>query len=102
MIEIEGGKVCIEEPGYIAVTCDKPLPCPFCGGEAKFCQLAHQITSQRVGKSKKYKQVKVCIIASSRILTGDTFWFRCSICGCILQKHHTTAQDAAIDWNRRA
>jgi hypothetical protein len=92
----------IEEPGYTPVECEDPLTCPFCGSEPRLAQLAHVICSERIGRSRKYRQVKVCIAASTRTLTADTFWFKCQTCGCSSGGHHETAQAAAEAWNRRS
>ena len=67
----------IEQAGYTPVKCEAPLPCPFCGETPELAQLAHSYTSERIGRSRKYRQVRVCIIASNRMLTADTFWFKC-------------------------
>lgn len=92
----------IAKNGYAPVSCEQPLPCPFCGTEPELAQLAHTMRSERTGRSRKYRQVKVCIIASSMTLTSDTFWFKCSKCGCVSGGHHLTAQQAAEAWNRRS
>lgn len=92
----------IEEPGYTPVECDPPIPCPFCDATPRLAQLAHVTRYERVGRSRKTREVKITIIASSRILTADTFWFVCDACGCTSGGHHATAQAAAEAWNRRA
>jgi len=92
----------IEEAGYAPVKCEAPLPCPFCGSAAKLAQLAHETRSERIGRSGKYRQVRYSIIASTRTLTADTFWFKCQECGCTSGGHHATAQKAAEAWNRRS
>lgn len=43
----------IKRPGYESVTCDKPLPCPFCGSEPELVQLAHAYRTSRRGKPEK-------------------------------------------------
>lgn len=95
-------KVIIEQKGYSPVECDKPLPCPFCGTEPELCQLEHRDSWQRVGRGKKMEKVRVCIISSSQILTGDTFWFKCNECRCTSGPHTKTAQEAVEFWNRRS
>ena len=92
-------KTTIKEKGYKDVECDTPLPCPFCGGDALLCQLAHRTTSRRVGR--KFETVKICIIASNNNLEADTFWFKCPACNCTSGGHHDTAQKAAEAWNTR-
>lgn len=91
--------VVIEKPGYEPVECEKPLPCPFCGSIPELAQLAHTYTWQRKGRSRKQEKVRVCILASSGTLKGDTFWFKCETCGCSSGKHHDNPRDAAISWN---
>jgi hypothetical protein len=93
--------ITIEKEGYTPVECDPPLPCPFCGSKPELAQVAHRTTWQRVGRSRKTEQVKVCIVASSQILTADTFWFRCTECRCTTGPHAKTAQEAAESWNKR-
>ena len=92
----------IEAPGYIAVECDTPLPCPFCGSDAELAQVAHAETSQRIGRSRRYRTVRVALIASTRPLKADTFWFRCSKCRASTGDHQHSAQRAVRVWNRRA
>lgn len=82
-------KVVIQEDGYEPVECDIPLPCPFCGSKPKLAQLAH-----RYGK-------KYCIIASTRTLRADTFWFKCRKCGTTTGRHEGNAQSAVENWNKR-
>lgn len=94
--------ITIQEPGYAAVECDPPLPCPFCGATPRLVQLAHVTQYERTGRSRKTRAVKVAIIASSRTLTADTFWFTCDTCQCTSGGHHDTAQAAAEAWNRRS
>ena len=91
----------IEQDGYTPVSCEEPLPCPFCGGKAELMQLAHTTRSERIGRSKRFKTVKVCILASTRTLTADTFWFKCAECGCTTGPHHDNAMGASLAWNRR-
>lgn len=91
----------IKQDGYTAVKCDKPLPCPFCGAEPKLTQLAHHMRSERIGRSRRLRQVKVCILASTSTLTADTFWFKCPGCGCTTGEHKDNAMDASKAWNRR-
>lgn len=93
--------VTIEKKGYAPVTCDAPLPCPFCGSDPELAQLAHTTSLQRIGRSKKYETVKVCIICSTNPLVSDTFWFKCPECRCTTGGHHETAQAAVEAWNRR-
>ena len=93
--------ITIEEEGYSPVQCDAPLPCPFCGAEPELAQLAHDIRSERIGRSRKYRQVRVCIVASTRTLAADTFWFKCPNCNATTCGHHNTAQKAAEAWNMR-
>lgn len=90
-----------EQKGYVPVICDEPLPCPFCGSEPELAQLAHNTRWERIGRSRKTSEVKVCIIASTQTLTADTFWFKCPTCGATTGNHCTTAQDAAENWNKR-
>ena len=92
----------IEKPGYTAVECDPPLPCPFCGSEPELAQVAHSQTSQRIGRSRKFRTVRVALIASTRILTADTFWFKCPSCRATTGDHQHSAQGAVQAWNRRA
>ena len=95
-------QVIIDQKGYSPVQCDKPLPCPFCGTYPELCQLMHRDSWQRVGRGRKLEKVRVCIISSSQILTGDTFWFKCPTCRCTTGGHHDTAQKAAETWNNRS
>lgn len=95
-------KITITEPGYSPVICDKPLPCPFCGAEARLAQLAHRMSSERIGRSGKFRQVRICLIASSSTLTADTFWFACSECRSTTGPHCNTAQQAVENWNKRS
>jgi hypothetical protein len=91
----------ITKSGYTPVECDAPLPCPFCGSEPELAQMSHVTRRQRIGRSNKYEDVKICIFASSQTLTADTFWFKCVTCGCTSGGHHSAAQDAAKAWNAR-
>jgi hypothetical protein len=93
----------IKEEGYLPVECDEPLPCPFCGGDAKLVQLAHITRFETTGKgrSRKCKEVRICILASNYERTGDTFWFKCANCKCTTGSHKDTAQEAAESWNLR-
>ena len=91
----------IARDGYTPVKCDKPLPCPFCGTEPKLAQLAHHMRSERIGRSRRFRQVKVCILASTSTLTADTFWFKCPECDCTTGGHKDTAREASKAWNRR-
>jgi hypothetical protein len=91
----------INQKGYAPVKCDKPLPCPFCGAEPKLAQLAHHMRSERIGRSRRFRQVRVCIIASTATLTADAFWFRCPVCDCSTGGHKGTALEASQAWNRR-
>ena len=89
----------IKKEGYSPVECDKPLPCPFCGGDAELMQLAHETRVERVGR--KSKTVKVCVLAANYELTSDTFWFKCTNCKCTTGNHKATAQEAAETWSTR-
>jgi len=91
----------IFQEGYTPVSCKEPMPCPFCGGPAVLVQLAHRTQYERIGRSKKFRTVKICILASSQILKADTFWFKCSDCGCTTGPHHSNALEASNAWNRR-
>lgn len=92
-----------KKEGYTPVECDEPLPCPFCGSDAELLQLAHITRFETTGKgrSRKCKEVKVCIVASNRELNGDTFWFKCVNCKCTTGSHKDNAQDAVLVWNTR-
>ena len=92
----------IKKDGYKDVECDAPLPCPFCGSEPKLAQLAHTYRQERIGRSRKYRTVQICLIASTSTLTADTFWFKCETCKCTSGGHHESAQAAARAWNTRA
>ena len=92
----------IAKDGYSPVECDAPLACPFCGREPELAQLAHVTRSERIGRSRKYKLVRVCIFASTSTLTADTFWFKCPKCGCTSGGHHASAQSAVDAWNIRS
>ena len=95
-------KTTISADGYADVFCDAPLPCPFCGCHPKLCQLAHVTRTERIGRGRKTRTVRVSIVASTSRLTADTFWFKCPECSCTSGAHHDTAQKAAESWNRRA
>jgi predicted RNA-binding Zn-ribbon protein involved in translation (DUF1610 family) len=90
-----------EKKGYVPVSCDEPLPCPFCGSEPELAQLAHNERFERVSRGGRLEKVKTCILCSAATLTADTFWFLCPICGATSGKHCTTAQEAAENWNTR-
>ena len=92
----------ITKDGYTPVECDVALPCPFCGTEAELAQLAHVERWERIGRSRKSRQVMVCLLASTSILTSDTFWFRCPSCDATTGSHQETAQAAVEIWNRRS
>jgi hypothetical protein len=92
--------ITIDKPGYEPVQCEAPLPCPFCGKTPKLAQLAHVTRQERVGKSRKYRTVRVCIVASTSTLKSDTFWFKCE-CGCTNGGTYRTAQAAVTAWNQR-
>ena len=91
----------VEQEGYTPVKCERPLPCPFCGAEPKLSQLSHVTRSERIGRSNRLRQVKVCIVASTKTLTADTFWFKCEDCGCTTGPHHDNAMNASRAWNCR-
>ncbi len=93
----------IKEEGYSPVECDEPLPCPFCGGNAKLKQLAHITRFETTGKgrSRRCTEVKRCIVASNHERTGDTFWFACDNCKCTTGSHKDNAQEAVAAWNMR-
>src|SRR6188472_261782 len=95
-------KTTITKDGYEPVVCEQPLLCPFCGSPAELAQLSHITRSERIGRSKNFKQVRICIFASTRTLKSDTFWFKCSECKATTGGHHSDAEDAAAAWNRRA
>lgn len=86
----------IYQDGYEPVECSIPLPCPFCGGAAVMKQLEHTYKLDKKGKSQR-----ICIIASSRIQRGNTFWFTCESCIATSGGHQETAQAAVENWNRR-
>lgn len=91
----------IVKEGYEPVECDEPLPCPFCGTTPQLAQLAHITRWERIGRSRKSRQVRICLVASTSTLKGDTFWFKCEACGCTSGGHHNSAQAAAQAWNTR-
>lgn len=91
----------ITKPGYAMVQCDAPLPCPFCGGTPELEQVAHVVRWERIGRSRKQKQVRYALIASTDTLVADTFWFVCRTCGCTTGPHEATAQRAVTHWNKR-
>jgi len=93
--------VIIKQDGYTPVECDEPLPCPFCGSQPVLSQLEHYYRQERIGRSRKYRTVRIAVIASTRIQKADTFWFACEKCGCTTGGHHETAQAAALAWNKR-
>jgi len=88
-------KMIIKQEGYADVECDEPKPCPFCGAAVELKQLAH---ANRYGKNGVER---VCIVASTRSLKADTFWFKCSECSATTGYHQGTAQAAVEIWNRR-
>jgi hypothetical protein len=94
--------ITITKEGYFPVQCDEPLPCPFCGAAAELAQVAHETRSERIGRSRKQRQVRYAIIASTTPLAADTFWFKCPGCNATTGGHHGSAQKAAEAWNRRA
>jgi hypothetical protein len=93
--------ITITKQGYLPVQCDEPLPCPFCGTAAELAQLAHATRSERIGRSRKHRTVRVVIIASTSTLAADTFWFKCPECNATSGGYHGSAQKAVEAWNRR-
>jgi hypothetical protein len=81
-------KIQIHEDGYEPVECDPPLPCPFCGGNARLGQVKRTASN-------------FIIMASSSPIRANVFWFECAACGAKSGKHQSTPQDAANTWNRR-
>lgn len=80
-------QVTIEAKGYEPVTCDKPLPCPFCGSFPRLAQLHRTLQGHT-------------ILASFKVLAGNQFWFKCPVCW-ISTRHKNTAQEAVEWWNKR-
>jgi len=86
----------IQQDGYAPVECSIPLPCPFCGSEAVMKQLEHTYKLDRKGKPQR-----ICIVASTRTIQANTFWFSCVSCNASTGGHESNAQAAVENWNKR-
>lgn len=94
--EIAIKMVAITQDGYAPVACLEPLPCPFCGTTPELKQVAHNYKTDRRGKV-----TRIAIIASTKTLTSDTFWFQCPSCRCTSGGHHASGMAASAAWNTR-